>query len=371
MKDKTIHCRDLIILVISLILIGCPAFASDNGQGIIRLLPTGPNLSPSGDKIAFDLIWEKNDKVGAEIGVLFLKNDEIRIVTKSVEGSVNEYSTWSEDSRRILFRSSKEDGVRLTSINLETLKEEVLVFLEYDENYENKTHIEIPYLYPIWFPLSGKAVFVKQIFDGDTTLCSAYVFDLKEKKDREIAKGISGSITFRCTWSVSHDGNYVFYTKKTDKYNDIWLSSSHKDHNGEQRLTKGYDVKYLRASPVKNEILFVSKGNDINLWTLHRLDITTGKDNKLLEGNNEYLSFPSWSQDGTLIVFVNDKNAINLLDVNKEKITAELEIDMEPITFPLLLGNKRIVFYHNYSSLWSVDTAGKNLKKIFPITAVQ
>ena len=367
MKDKKRYLKNLFILIIGLVLISCSSFASDKIHDIrIALMLSGPILSPSGDKIAFDFIWRRNDETGAAIGILLLKNDEIRIVSTSVEGSLNEYSTWSKDSKHILFRSSKEDGYRLVSINLETLKQEVLAFLQYDENYENREYIEIPYLYPIWFPLSDKVVFIKQIFDRETTLLSGYVFDLKEKKEREIVKGISDSIMFRLTLSVSYNGEYVFYTKKANKYNDIWLSGSHKDNSGEERLTKGYNVTYLRPSPVKNEIFFISSEKDKNSWALHRLDITTRKKEKLLKGNNYNFGYPSWSQDGSLIVFINDKNIISILDVKKRKVIGEIKTNMETIAFPLLVKNRSIIFYHK-NSIWSVDTGGKNLREIFPM----
>lgn len=366
MKDNKRYFKNLTILVIVLSLISCSAFASDKAQNMsMTLKVTGPKLSPSGDEIVFDFIWRRNDKGGADIGVLSLKNDEIKIITKSVEGSINEYSTWSKDSKHILFRSSKEDGVRLLSINPETLKEDVLVFLHYNENYENKKYID-SYLYPIWFPLRDEIVFIKSGFGRDTILYSGYVYNLKKKKEKEIVKGMSDSVIFRHTWSVSYNGNYVFYTKKDDEYNDIWMSDLYRDHSGEQRLTKGYDVTYLRASPVKDEILFVARGKDKSVWTLYKLNIKTRVPKKLFTGNNIYLGFPSWSQDGSLIVFVNDKNLINIMDADKRKITVELRINMETITFPLLVKNRKVIFYHKYSSIWSVDMEGKNLKRIFP-----
>lgn len=368
MKDNKKYFINLIIFLTGLILLANPpTFAFDKFRHVITILDmTGPILSPSSDAIALNFIWKAKDTVSSDIGILLLKSDEIKIITKSeTDGSLNEFPTWSKDSKHILFRRVKKDGYGLFSINLKTLKEKSLIFKQYDEEDERVGYKEISYFYPIWFPLSDKIVFIKSIFDRDTIRNLGYIYDLKEKKEKEIATGISNFVTFRSTWSVSYDGNYVFYTKKDDKYNDIWLSDLRKG-NSEQRLTKGHDVTYLRVSPVKNEILFVAKGKNKSSWTLYKLNLKTRKEEKLLESNNYNLGFPSWSQNGSLIVFVNDKNIINIMDVNKRKITAELKIDMENIFSPILVKNKRIIFYQYYSSIWSVDMEGKNLKKIFP-----
>lgn len=91
---------------------------------------------------------------------------------------------------------------------------------------------------------------------------------------------------------------------------------------------------------------------------------------KIFEGINNYLGFPSWSLDGNSIVFIND-NSINVIDINSRKVILKLKINLESISFPMLFNDKKIVFYHKQSSIWSVDIEGKIIKKIFPNISVR
>jgi len=350
----------------------CAVFALNevqNIQGMPLVMFTVPVLSPDNEKISFDFTWGKYNKASADFAVLTLKNDETQIITKSnADGTINEYPYFSNDNIHILFRRVEKNVVGLFLINLKTLEKDVLVF-DYEESYKNKEYIDMSYLSPIWLPLNDKVIYIKQRFYKDGIKYFGYLYDLNEKKERVFASDLNDSILFRYAWSISNDGDFVFYTKKDNEYNDVWLSDLRKNHDGELQLTKGYDVAYLKASPVKNEILFVTKGEDKgkNIWTLYILNTKTKEKIKLLQSNYKYLGFPSWSQDGTSIVYINDKNVINIIDVNTRNIVTELKINMETITFPLLLKkSEKIIFYHNYSSIWSIGVDGRMLKKIFP-----
>ncbi len=335
------------------------------------IMLTNPILSPDNEKMVFDFKWGYYNKPNADIAILFLNNDKIQIVTKSnKDKSFNEEPYFSNDSMHILFRkiSSNKNRIELAIKNYRTLNEEIIASYDFDKIIKKRQFVKLPYVAPIGYPLKDKVVFINQKLYKNNINNYGYIYDLKEKKQREFARNISNLIFYRYTWSISHDGNYIFYTKRYNQYNDIWLSDLRKDYDGELKLTKEYDVVYLKASPVKDEILFIVKAKEENktFWTLFVLNAITKKVKKLYQGDYKYLGFPSWSIDGKSVIFVDHENVIFRINTEDGKITDKLNVNAHIITFPILSKYERIYFYENYSKILSVGIHGNSIKEIFP-----
>jgi len=373
MRIYSKYCENIILLAAFILTIYDSAIANDWLKNVNNmLLLNRPVLSPDREKVAFDFQWNSKNKSGSDICILSLKSNEIKLVSRNAGGDINESPAWSEDSKHIIFRSVSKSGVRILSVDIANMSKETMVYFHYDNNQKNNKYIEIPYLYPIWSPLTDNIVYIKErfqmndIYDQNTVQYEGYVYNIKERKEIEIAEALSASVISGHTWSISSDGRFVLYAKEKNGYNNIWFIDIQNISHDEHQLTKKYKVTYLLPSPVENEILFVAHEGNKSTWSLHRFNLETRRDDRLYESNYNNLGYPSWSQDGRLIVFIDNRNLIKIIDVTKRIITTELEIKRGAITYPLLIRNNKIIFYTKHSSIWSIDITGHNLKKIFP-----
>ncbi len=303
---------------------------------------------------------EKGDRVGSDIGII--KDGKVNIITKSdLNNSLNEFPVWTEEGRKILYKRIREDGIGLYTYDFQSNKEKELTFFKPN----NEQCDETLFLYSFWTPFK-KIVNVNQTFEKNRIKYSLRLFDLIEKKQELIEQDLSETAIFRYTIDISADGKYLFYTKQINGFNDIWLRILNKDLN-RRRLTYGYNVTYLRVSPEGDRILFVTRKQD--KWILYILNINTMDIEKIRESNYVNLGFPNWSRDGRLIIFVDRRNKINIVNVENKKLLKELELKNFVIKFPILLEDiQTLIFYNKNSSIWTLDISGNSnrLKRIFP-----
>jgi Tol biopolymer transport system component len=104
--------------------------------------------------------------------------------------------------------------------------------------------------------------------------------------------------TFECWPSPAPNGNKIAFTRATETSLEIWTMKL--DGSGLRRVTDGRNSDW---SPTGNDLVFTRdnpSGSDRDIWVVH----SDGTDvQQLTNTPNRRETFPSWSPDGTKIVY--------------------------------------------------------------------
>jgi TolB protein len=147
---------------------------------------------------------------------------------------------------------------------------------------------------PSWTP-DGRSLLFTSPFSGNWQV---YLRDLKSKKLKRLTFHDGTDETPVC----SPDGKKFIFESDRNGNTDVWMMNI--DGSGEERLTNqpGREI-HPTWHPNGKEILFNSNSEDSLGFAIYKMDLATGKIERLTPPA-EFNTYAQWSPDGTTISFV-------------------------------------------------------------------
>lgn len=366
-----------------------------------------PAISPDGKRVAFTVREDDLEKGKGNTDIYVMNIDGSNIHRMTSDPAADTGPKWSPDGKSILFTSTRKDGsqawvipsdggeaTQLTSFAMEVDnldwvpdgKRIVFSTLVYPEcaadNDCNKKNEDGLNNGPLQAHVTDRLLYRHWTSWKDSKYAHTFTYDIASKKYSDLTPGefdwpsfstggggfaISPDSAELCVTS-NHDPNEESTTNK-----DLWLvpttggtpkniTESNKAYDGEPEYSP--DGKYIGF---KMQTVPGFESDRIRLAIYDRKSSTI---TVLTDSFDNWVDEFHWAPDSKSIYFTGDvKGSVPLynIDIKTKKITPI--VDPKTIdAFDIAVGGKTIVFarrsIHEPREVWSVDSAGKNLKRL-------
>lgn len=268
------------------------------------------SFSPDGKKLAYNHIfrefrtWKRYEGgMADDIRIFDFDTKKSETITNSPRQDI--FPMWASNGKEIYYISDDDDVMNLYVYDLSTKQRKQLThYTDYD----------------IKFPSIGKDKIVYEqggyIYAFDTQSKTAekvsVMIDNDQVYSRPQRKDVSGQVS---ALSVSPNGERLVITARGD------LFSVPAKEGITYNLTNSSDAndKDGAWSPDGKQIAYISdKDGEFRIYVL---DITSGKETKLLDQEKTYIFGFDWSPDSKKILWTGKENTLNIVDVASNRNT--------------------------------------------------
>jgi len=350
-----------------------------------------PVWSPDGIKIAFQSFRDGNEE-------LYIMNSDGSMEQNISQSPIAEmHAKWHPNSQKLIFSAStgywnvvdhwqinidgsgleritrsvnidtypewSPDGTKIIARRIVDVNSEIFIFNSDGTNPINLTNNPAYDGWPSWHPNGDKIVYASENAEGHGSI---YELNLDDKES-SLLFAEPGSWT-KPIWNK--EGNKLICTRTLDDNVDIFIYNPEHE-NREDQLTKISNIKnsYPSFSPDGSHIVFHSnRFSDNDIYTL-KVDGTNLK--RLTDSPGDDRT-PSWSPDGTKIAFVSTRGGnydvfvMNVDGSRQENLT--MLSDSKEIHPYWSADGKEIIFnssrINNTYAIYSILTDGSNIVSI-------
>jgi Tol biopolymer transport system component len=222
-------------------------------------------------------------------------------------------------------------------------------------------------LYPSFSPDGQKVAYISNKGGDYFSPSSIYLYDIATKKEQKLVSRV------RSKFSWSPDGKKIFYSQLSrdnphwSNYFDVWVYDINKDKK--KRLTEGLRAYAPSVSPDGLSVTFIGGGDGTcNLFKMG--SDGTGVRQLTFFKDGEQLFNPSWSPDGSAIIFdysAGDGRDIAVIPAEGGEITFLINSSLDERNAVYSIDGKRVIYSANENGIFNVfeyELATKDVRRI-------